>query len=359
MAKTRVLIVDDSSFIRRILTDIIGENPHLEVIGTASNGREAILLAKTLAPDVITMDIEMPIMDGITAVKEIMAVKPTPILMFSSLTKVGAKATLEALEAGALDFLSKSLTDISSDTETAKRQLCARIRVLGARGLQESRLVLDNKKEKPAEPYYKNKIEPGQQGIDNFNINNYKYLLIGTSTGGPAALQEILTRLPANYPVPIVIIQHMPESFTGPFAERLNSLSKITVKLASDGDVLRAGTAYIAPGGHQLRFNNIRERVSLLIERAGNEDTYKPSVDTTYISAADQGLSNVLAIILTGMGSDGLKGVKKLKSKKATIWSQDKESSIVYGMPMSVNQEGLADHILSLSQISNALAGGE
>jgi two-component system chemotaxis response regulator CheB len=298
------------------------------------------------------MDIEMPVMDGITACRIIMKECPTPVLMFSTLTTSGARATLDALDAGAVDFLPKSLTDISEDKEVAKRQLCARVRAIGARGLGKS-LLSDI-------PSDANK-RAAQKGLIKDSVGiaaDYDLIIIGTSTGGPQAIQKIITSIPEGYSHPIVIIQHMPESFTGPFAERLNSICKVNVLLANNADVIKSGYIYLAPGGHQLTFSvNINGQPSLQVNRSDESLTYKPCVDVTFKSAAEQFHGKIMAIVMTGMGSDGKEGARVLKSKGATIVAQDQESSTVYGMPMAIEKAGLADMQLSLNEIAGLISG--
>ena len=346
--KTRVLVVDDSSFFRRRIVEILDADKHLEVVGTASNGREAVSIVEQLRPDVITMDIEMPIMDGITATRQIMKSVPTPILMFSSLTKEGAKATFDALEAGAMDFLPKSLTDIAGDKESSKRVLCARIRILGAKGVA-------NRLPGRMSPAVTESRTSGTRVRPDLDISRLKLILIGTSTGGPAALQRILSSLQTSFPVPIIVIQHMPESFTEPFAQRLDSICEINVKQASSGDIVKKGRALIAPGGHQLEVRDSTEGMMIKITPATKEQTYKPCVDVTFNSVAELFPGELLAIILTGMGSDGTEGSRNIKNSGSHVWAQDEQSSVVYGMPMSVAKEGLADRVMSLDDIITAL----
>ncbi len=347
----RVLVVDDSSFFRRRLTAIFNSDTHLEVIGAAVNGLEAVELVKKLKPDVVTMDIEMPVMDGITAVKRIMQSNPLPILMFSSLTTDGAQATLDALEAGAVDFLPKRMEDISQDRDAAKRQLCARVRLISARGLKKS--------DAPAAVRSAiKKIEPAilkpSAPIKN-RRGGYRLLILGTSTGGPVALQKVLTSLPATFPLPILLVQHMPASFTPAFAERLNKLSGVSIKEACDGDHLQKGWAYLAPGGKQMLVEDQRGAKVIRVIESPADQTYKPSVDITFGSAAKLFASDVLAVVMTGMGADGREGAKMLKNKGSTVWAQDKETSVIYGMPAAIAEAGLADNILPLDAIASAL----
>ncbi len=347
----RILVVDDSSFFRRRLTEIFNSDKHIEVIGVAANGQEAIDLVKKLKPDVVTMDIEMPIMDGITAVRKIMQTNPLPILMFSSLTTDGAQATLNALEAGAVDFLPKRLEDISQDRESAKRQLCARVRLIGARGLKKAdastgaRPAMQSTAPSLAKPPMPTRARRG----------GYRLVVLGTSTGGPVALQKVLTSLPATFPLPILLVQHMPASFTPAFAERLNKLSGISVKEACDGDHLQKGWAYLAPGGKQMLVEDQRGAQVIRIVESQPGQTYKPSVDITFGSASKLFAADVLAVVMTGMGADGREGAKMLKHHGSTVWAQDKETSVIYGMPAAIAEAGLADNILALGAIASAL----
>lgn len=346
----RVLIVDDSGFFRRRLTEIISSDPHLEVVGTAENGLQAIEQAKRLRPDVITMDIEMPEMDGITATRQIMAQSPTAILMLSTWSTEGAKATLDALEAGAVDFIPKRFSEISNDHDLAQQKLCLQLRYLATnfrKGLVSRPAA--SVSPKPLEPKF-NHTAP------NKNDKTIKLVAIGTSTGGPVALQEILTKLPAHFPYPLLLIQHMPATFTPSFAERLNNQCAIKVKQAEHGDILVAGTAYLAPGGEQMLLKGTKRQLRIELQASKPEQTYKPCIDITLSSIAEICPAETLTIILTGMGSDGRDGCSKLKPLGASIWSQDEHSSTIYGMPMAIAKAGLADKILSLTDIAKHLS---
>lgn len=337
-----VLVVDDSSFFRRRLGDMIASCPGLSLIGTATNGQEAIDKTLALKPDVITMDYEMPIMDGITAVRLIMEQCPTPILMFSSLTYEGARVTLDSLEAGAVDFLPKNFSEISSNSKLLKQKLSERIHQVAASGMRRGRAPQEAK-QKP----------PPVKKVDKANQKDYSLVAIGTSTGGPVALQKVLSQLPANFSAPLVLVQHMPSTFTAAFAERLNSLCQITVKEAVDGECLKPGVALLAPGGKQLMI--IRgDKVKVL--PGDDRLTYKPSVDVTFGSAANVYADKVLGVILTGMGSDGCEGAKMLKAKGSTIWAQDEASSVIYGMPLAVAKANLTDEILSIDNVGLRLS---
>ncbi|MGF1904156.1 MULTISPECIES: protein-glutamate methylesterase/protein-glutamine glutaminase [Aliivibrio] len=370
----KVLVVDDSSFFRRRVSEIINSDPRLEVIDVATNGKEAVEKAQSLKPDVITMDIEMPVMDGISAVREIMKVCPTPTLMFSSLTHDGAKATLDALDAGALDFLPKKFEDIARNRDEAVSLLQQRIVEISRKKLFMRRPALATQVTK-TEPRAAAttrvtasritspmsaelvKAVPSAPIGQRFKATGKKYQLtaIGTSTGGPVALQKILTALPANYPHPIILVQHMPATFTAAFAARLNNLCKIQVKEAQDGDILKPGCAYLAPGGLQMMVDGRPGSSRLKILDGGERMNYKPCVDVTFGSAAKVYGDKVLSMILTGMGADGREGCRMLKAAGATIWSQDEQSCVVYGMPQAVDKAGLSSESLPIERVAERM----
>jgi two-component system chemotaxis response regulator CheB len=362
----KVLVVDDSSFFRRRVSEIINADPRLEVIDVAVNGKEAVEKAKLLKPDVITMDIEMPVMDGISAVREIMKVCPTPTLMFSSLTHDGAKATLDALDAGALDFLPKKFEDIARNRDEAVSLLQKRIAEIARKKLfmrrpalaaQTTTLTPRATVRAVASTVVPAKAAPVAPIAQRFKATGKKYQLtaIGTSTGGPVALQKILTAIPANYPHPIILVQHMPATFTAAFASRLNNLCKIQVKEAADGDVLKPGCAYLAPGGLQMMIDGRPGSSRLKILDGGERMNYKPCVDITFGSAAKVYGDKVLSMILTGMGADGREGCRMLKAAGSTIWSQDEESCVVYGMPQAIDKAGLSSESLPLERVAERI----
>ncbi|MCU4674940.1 chemotaxis response regulator protein-glutamate methylesterase [Catenovulum sp. 2E275] len=375
-----VLVVDDSSFFRRRVSEIIEQDPDLAVIDTAVNGKEAVEKAKILKPDVITMDIEMPVLDGISAVREIMQTQPIPILMFSSLTHDGAQATLEALEAGALDFLPKKFEDIARNREEATAQLLSRIKQIAKRRLFR-RLATSTQQNTVSQPIerprpvslktnhstsgvtkpadiHKSIVDSPRDKVikPSRPAGSYKLVAIGTSTGGPVALQTILTRLPAHFPVPIILIQHMPAAFTPAFAARLNGMCKIEVKEAQHGDILKPGCAYLAPGGKQMMIEPHSAGSKLVIKDDDSDRlTYKPSVDLTFASAAKAYRNSVLAVVLTGMGADGREGARMLKNLGSVVWAQDEASCVVYGMPQAVASAGIATQSISLEQMADRI----
>ncbi|MCK8081511.1 MULTISPECIES: protein-glutamate methylesterase/protein-glutamine glutaminase [Vibrio] len=360
----KVLVVDDSSFFRRRVSEIINSEARLEVIDVAVNGKEAVEKAKQLRPDVITMDIEMPVMDGITAVREIMAASPTPILMFSSLTHDGARATLDALDAGALDFLPKKFEDIARNRDDAVALLQQRVIQIAAKRAFMRRAPITPRASATAstatalrQPVSAAPAARPAASAAKFRASGKKYQLtaIGTSTGGPVALQKILTRIPANYPHPIVLVQHMPATFTAAFASRLNTLCKIEVREAQDGDVLKPGVAYLAPGGKQMMVDGRAGSARLRIIDGGDRMNYKPCVDVTFGSAAKIYGDKVLSMILTGMGADGREGSRMLKTAGSTIWAQDEDSCVVYGMPQAVAKAGISTEDLPLDRIAERI----
>ena len=382
----KVLVVDDSSFYRRRVKDILNEDRSLEVVGEAANGREAVEKVKALRPDVVTMDVEMPLMDGIEAVKRIMTECPVSIIMFSSLTHEGAKATLDALEAGAVDFLPKRFEDIAKDRSDAATLLRTKVRLLARRAPVASlrprptpRPASLLKKSppapaKPARPMPSNApkstfvrsstlLSGSQDAVEPVVVSQvqrsgkrYRCLAIGASTGGPVALQKVLTHLPARFPFPIFLIQHMPGTFTHAFAERLNQHCQIQVKEAEHGEVVQAGCAYLAPGGKQMEVEKRAGHAYIVIKEVNSSDIgYKPSVDITLNSLSQIYGGDTLAVILTGMGADGREGCRTLKSLGAKIWAQDKDSSVVYGMPQAVTVDRLAEVNIDINDIGECI----
>ncbi|MDX1818130.1 MAG: chemotaxis response regulator protein-glutamate methylesterase [Marinobacter sp.] len=372
-----VLVVDDSGFFRKRLTEILSASGQIRVVGAASNGREGVDMAERLRPDVITMDYEMPVMDGISAVREIMRRHPTPVLMFSSLTYEGARVTLDALEAGAVDFLPKNFEEIARDSSQLQKILIdrvldvARSRPGGASATrarpaepQAPRPTERPRAEhRPAAPVRERVERPVREPepprrTAHRAAKHYSVVGIGTSTGGPVALQKVLTVLPASFPAPIVLVQHMPASFTPAFAERLNRLCKIEVRQAADGDVLRPGLALLAPGGKQMMIESRGGQPRVRILPGDERLNYKPCVDVTFGSLARSFPGKTLGVILTGMGADGREGCRMMKQTGSDIWSQDEKSSVIYGMPMAVAKAGLSDEVLSLDEIGARLVEG-
>lgn len=361
---TKVLIVDDSGFFRRRLKDILSKDPAIQIVGEAANGAEAVSMAEKLSPDVITMDIEMPVMDGITAVRKIMAKNPTPTLMFSSLTYDGARATLDALDAGATDFLPKKFEEIHKDSAAINRTLQEKVKQLAAGKTALKQSVAASTFASPRVNYLGRSVAPAPGAAASttttsaVSLSKYHVVAIGTSTGGPVALQKVLTQLPASFSLPILVVQHMPGNFTTAFAERMNSLCKIQVKEAQDGDMIAPGVALLAPGGKQMEVVRDGRMKKVRVYDAMAADVYKPCVDVTFKSVAREYAGKALGIILTGMGADGAQGCLAMKQSGSNVWAQDEQSSLIYGMPAAVAKNGSAEKILPLDKIAQMLARG-
>ncbi len=377
-----VLVVDDSGFFRKRLTEILNASDGIQVIGVASNGREGVEMAEKLRPDVITMDYEMPVMDGISAVREIMRTRPVPVLMFSSLTYDGARVTLDALDAGAVDFLPKNFEDIARDSSELQKILRNRILVVARSRPSSGRPVQTPSAPTPrvrAEaPANSSATSLAQPAVDRpatgsaapaspspartsqrkTPTRHYDVVGIGTSTGGPIALQKVLTMLPANFPAPLVLVQHMPASFTPAFADRLNKLCQIEVREAVEGDMLKPGLALLAPGGKQMMIENRGGQGRVRILPGDERLNYKPCADVTFGSLARSFPGKTLGVILTGMGADGKEGCRMMKESGSVVWSQDEKTSVIYGMPMAVAKAGLTDEVLPLQDIGKRLVEG-
>ena len=351
----RVLIVDDSLFFRRALREVFASDDRLEVIGEASNGRQAVLKACELKPDIITMDVEMPIMDGISAVRRIAERCPTPILMLSALTKAGAEATLDALDAGAVDFFPKNGDDPEDTLSRSGRRLCSRVRMLALRAQREHGSPLSAARPEPAQRAT-GTARAAHAAPSGF-LTRQGLVVIGASTGGPAAVPAVLGKLPADFPVPIVIAQHMPGAFTGPFAQRLNDSMPIRVVEAGDGEMLRPGTAYVIPGGRHGELAGRQGAYKLNLRDPVADEHYRPSVSLAFSSAARVAGDDLLAVVLTGMGDDGAEGARQVVSARGHVWAQDQASSVIYGMPAAVAKANLAESILPLAQIGTAIGG--
>lgn len=348
--KTRVLIVDDSSFMRMAIRGILTKEPSIEVIGTASDGVEGVEKALALKPDLITMDIEMPRMDGISALKQIMAKCPTKVLMVSTLTNEGAKATFEALDAGAIDYIPKNVTDSNEAQNIFKDELLKKVR-------EASRSRFMRSAPSVGTPGFSRPVAPAapapRAAASKIHSKKINYVGIGASTGGPVALQEVISRIPVNFPYGIVVAIHMPKAFTGPFADRLNAKCSIAVREAKDGDQLKPGTILIAPGGMHTQV--VRGAGGLMVKTAPTsaypQYVYIPSVDLLISSMAEATAGSMLGVVLTGMGNDGFKGMQLLKQKGGVTIVQDEATSTIYGMPKACVDGGVADEVLPLGQI--------
>lgn len=346
--KKKVLIVDDSAFMRKILTDIINADKDLMVVGTARNGKDAIAMIKELKPDIVTMDVEMPVMNGIEALEKIMEANPLPVVMLSSLTTEGGEATMTALELGAVDFVSKPSSVFLINAEEMKKELTDKIKnAVKAKLFDKLKNDLNLQRN----------ITINHQTITKKPSAKLKIIAIGTSTGGPRALQSIIPIIPSNISAALMIVQHMPPGFTKSLADRLNSMSKLHVKEAEDNEKVVAGTAYIAPGNYHLTVaEDNRGDYYIRLNQEKPVSGHRPSADVMFNSLAELGYKNVIGVILTGMGSDGANGLKALKEKsRAPIIAQDEESCVVYGMPKSAVKIGVVDEIVPLNRIANEI----
>ncbi|MDR2123854.1 MAG: chemotaxis response regulator protein-glutamate methylesterase [Desulfovibrio sp.] len=354
----KVLVVDDSAFVRRSLISILEKDKDIQVAGTAADGGEAVAKAAALDPDVITMDVEMPKMNGLTALERIMATNPIPVIMVSSMTSEGAAVTLRAMELGALDFIPKLGSGNLHDTQRMEKELCPKIKAISRRKAF-LRLKFKNASGRQAAvnagPPPPRKQAPQPRVIHTGGSVPFEVVAIGVSTGGPPAVQRILSELPGNFPVPILIAQHMPASFTGPFAERLNNQCAVNVKQADPVERVRPGTVYISPGGKHLRLENKSGSLLAVVTEEPKEALYKPSANVLMETAGIAAGSKTLGVTLTGMGYDGLEGTRVLKQRGGWAIAQNEESCVVYGMPKAVVDAGLADEIVDIKDMSAAI----
>lgn len=347
--KSRILIVDDSSFMRMAIRGILSKEPSIEIVGTANDGVEGVEKAIALKPDLITMDIEMPRMDGISALKQIMSKAPTKVLMVSTLTNEGAKATFEALDAGAIDYIPKNITDSSEAQNLFREELLKKIREATRSRIMRGAVPASAAVQRFTSPA----AAPSGRAATKIHSKKISHVGIGASTGGPVALQEVISRIPVNFPYGIVVAIHMPKAFTGPFADRLNAKCSITVKEAVDGELVKPGTILIAPGGMHCQI--VRGAGGLMVKVAPTsafpQYIYIPSVDLMIGSMAEVTAGSMLGVVLTGMGNDGFKGMQQLKQKGGVTIVQDEATSTIYGMPKACVDGGVADEILPLGQI--------
>ena len=352
-----VVVVDDSAFMRRAIQKMIEKESDLRVVGTASSGEEGIAMAERLRPDVITMDVEMPGMGGLEAARAIVERRGPPIIMVSALTREGAETTLRALEIGAVDFIPKPDSALI-DIVNVQRDLVEKLRHFGARSAY-MRTIAPRRAARPAPvapPPATAPPPPARAPFSGAPARTFACVAIGTSTGGPVALSQILPKLPASFPLPIVVVQHMPPGFTRPLAERLDSASKIAVVEGTEGMPLVPGTAIIAPAGKQLRLRRSGLGV-ITVTLAGETERslHVPSVDAMAASVGETYGSASLGVILTGMGHDGVSGLRVIKERGGYVLGQDEASSVVYGMPRAAAVAGLVDRVIPLEDVARAL----
>jgi two-component system chemotaxis response regulator CheB len=339
-----VLVVDDSAFMRRAISKMLEGEPDIVVCGTARNGEEAIVKTEQLRPDVLTMDVEMPGMGGLEAVREVTARFHVPIIMVSALTREGAETTFRALDAGAVDFIAKPDAAYVNIKDVA-RDLVVKVRVF-ARRVPKRREAAQPKVALPplAEPRITSVREC------------FECLAIGTSTGGPVALSRIIPRLPASFSLPVIVVQHMPPGFTRPLAERLNSHSALSVCEGEEGMAMRKGQVIVAPAGRQLSLRrSAGDEVIIALSNDDGRSLHVPSVDHMALSAGDVYGAGTLGVILTGMGQDGVAGLRRVKERGGYVIGQDEATSVVYGMPRAAAIAGLVDRVLPLDDIAPAV----
>ncbi len=356
MSKIRVLIVDDSALVRKLLTKILNQDPGIEVVDSASDPFVAREKIKKLNPDVLTLDVEMPKMDGITFLSNLMRLRPMPVVMVSTLTEKGADVTFQALELGAVDFVSKPKSDLSNRIEEYSEEIISKVKMAASANVQ----AVSNPRRKPAEIITINvekKLSADailKKSKKRIFKTTDKIIAIGASTGGTEAIKEVLLGMPPNAPG-IVIAQHIPEAFSGPFAKRMNSLCAMTVYEASDGQQIIPGHVYIAPGSHHLMVERDGARFICRLSDGPPVNRHKPSVDVLFRSVAQNAGPNAVGAILTGMGDDGARGMHEMHEVGSPTIAQDERTSVVWGMPGEAVKLGGVDHVLPLDKVTAKL----
>jgi two-component system, chemotaxis family, protein-glutamate methylesterase/glutaminase len=352
----KVVVVDDSAFMRKSLSLMLESDPMIKVVATARDGREGIEKIRQCKPDIVTLDVEMPVMDGLTALAVIMKEMPLPVLMVSSITTDGAKATLDALNLGAVDFIPKELSYVSVNIAKIKDDLITKIKqITQSRSLQ---FRLQRIKASRSRVQLPTGMASGQGRKAMLRPRtDLRAVVVGVSTGGPFALLQIIPKLPANFPLGIAIVQHMPPKFTKSLADRLNGLSQLEVREAEDGDKMEQGVVLIAPGGRHLTFQRSGTGVVVKTPLEPETTLYRPCADVMMNSAAETFQGPLVGLIMTGMGKDGFEGLKAIKKKMGVVIAQDEDTCVVYGMPKAAVDGGLADTVLPLEEIPNALVG--
>ena len=347
MTPIRVLVVDDSALMRKMVTEILSREADLEVVGQARDGAEALEKLESLRPGVITLDIEMPVMDGLAALGEIMRRRPTPVVMLSSLTQAGADMTLRCLEGGAVDFVGKPGGAISLNIAAVAAELTAKVKV-AARARVTALAPGSPRRPSPGRPVLR--VVRGEERAQ-YQARAGRVLLVGASTGGPRALQTLLPALPANLDVPVVVVQHMPPGFTASLAQRLDAESPLCVREAAPGDVLEAGRVLIAPGGRHLQFDAAGK---VVLSDEPPVHGVRPSVDVTLESLTRLCGRRLVAVLLTGMGKDGARGLKVLHDLGGVTLAEDESTCVVYGMPRAAQEMGGVGRMLPLPLLADA-----
>ncbi|MAT65340.1 MAG: chemotaxis response regulator protein-glutamate methylesterase [Gammaproteobacteria bacterium] len=349
----RVLIVDDSALVRKVLTEILDKDPRIEVAGTATDPYAAREKIKQLNPDVITLDVEMPRMDGITFLRNLMRLRPMPVVMVSSLTEQGADVTLNALEIGAVDFVTKPRLDVQAGLEEYAEILIGKVRTAAKarpRPCGPERIMPETIRR-----YSADAVIPRRNAAERFRTT-HSLIAIGASTGGTEAIKEVLMRLPADAPA-VVITQHIPAEFSLPFARRMNGVSALAVCQAEDGQQIVPGHAYVAPGGKHLLVERSGARLHCRIDDGPPVNRHRPSVDVLFRSVAQTAGMNAIGVLLTGMGDDGARGLLELKQAGARTLAQDEATSVVWGMPGEAVELGAVDEVVPLGLVAERILG--
>lgn len=338
--KIKVLIIEDSFLMRKIIGETIMSDPELEVVGTAKDGGEGLEKVKSLSPDIVTLDINIPVIDGITVLERIMAERPTRVIMFSAYSRTGASSTIKALQLGAVDFIAKPFGEVSVGLDKLRDEIIAKIKTA---------MQIDLHK------YVKSQggQAPSVEAAPHAAIK--KLVVIGASTGGPKAVLDVMQNIAPDLPAVFLIVQHMPKGFTMSFAERIAWQSGVRAKEAEEGDILLPGRAYVAPAGSHMTVEKDRDQYRIRLNQDPPVNFVRPAVDVTMLSVAETFGRNIIAVVLTGMGKDGLEGVRKIKSAGGRVIIQDEASSVVWGMPRAIFKAGLADEVLPVSKIPAAI----
>jgi two-component system chemotaxis response regulator CheB len=361
--KIKVLIVDDSAFMRKALSVMLEEDPNISIVATARDGVEGVEKVKQFKPDLVTMDIEMPRMDGLTALRDIMQENPTPVMMVSSLTSEGAQATLDALEMGAVDFIPKQLSYVSLDIVKIKEELIAKIKHIAAR----KHILMAQ---------FRTRLKPGTGKVpavgsatgapvsvptripdrgSRRHTEELRIIAIGSSTGGPPALQAVIPKLPRDLPVGIVIAQHMPPTFTKSMADRLDGMSELTVREAADGEYVEPGHVLISPGGMHMTLRRVGSKARVIVSKEPEDTLYHPCVDLLLDSVAKTYGGTSVGIMLSGMGSNGVDGMRELKRQGGVVIAQNEATCVVYGMPRAVVEAKIADHVAPIDGVAHEI----
>lgn len=348
--KTRALIVDDSAFMRKIIGDILEADPQIEVVGKARDGDEAIRKIKELSPDLVTLDVEMPGKNGLEVLREIMEQNPLPVIMVSNLTKRGADVTMQALDAGAVDFVTKPSGSISLDMEKIGDALRRKVRAASRASVSNASMKWEKFISTPHSPA---PVDPSKRFRNS--QKPFDMLVVAASTGGPMALQEIVPALSEDFPLPVLIVQHMPPGFTSSLARRLNERSKIKVVEACDDMPIRKGVAILAPGGYHLVVERKQADLVCRLTETAPVRSVRPAADVLFQSVAEVVGGNVLVLVLTGMGKDGTDGARALKKKGAYVIAESKETCVIPGMPGAIVEAGLSDEVIPLYAIASNL----